>query len=111
PAPLGNRTTARLRCLLFFHPTATASIYTLSLHDALPISHSDCSFLDRWIDADDSSERIAYDRQQCIEHKRDDGQASRTCTGIIGDRKSTRLNSSHVAMSYAAFCLKKKSGF
>src|SRR5439155_26508519 len=70
----------------FFHDTPTTEIYTLSLHDALPIS---CS----------GGRTTAL----C---------ASRKCRRVprarIGDRKSTRLNSSHVAISYAVFCLKKK---
>src|SRR6266511_3908019 len=68
----------------FFNDTATTEIYTLSLHDALPISH-------RW-----STARTF--------------QLSVTATFPDGstDRKSTRLNSSHVKISYAVFCLKKK---
>src|SRR6266508_6038983 len=66
----------------FFNDTATTEIYTLSLHDALPIS-SRCSTC---LCSDMRSPR-SPDRR---------------------DRKSTRLNSSHVAISYAVFCLKKK---
>src|SRR5215510_16027052 len=75
----------------FFNDTATTEIYTLSLHDALPIS--------------------ARPRAR----SRRDGRAapgrtreSRAWRGASRDRKSTRLNSSHVAISYAVFCLKKK---
>src|SRR2546429_8165758 len=73
----------------FFNDTATTEIYTLSLHDALPISSSWCrsSALSR-VPIRDRSERSARQRQ--------------------GDRKSTRLNSSHGYISYAVFCLKKK---
>src|SRR3712207_7669392 len=83
----------------FFNDTATTEIYTLSLHDALPISgscgaarpsHGDrrsgCS-PDRW-----------SPWCELPSHRR----APR------GDRKSTRLNSSHANISYAVFCLKKK---
>src|SRR5215218_10845473 len=65
----------------FFNDTATTEIYTLSLHDALPISpgFNECRR-----------------RYACSEPF-----ASR-------DRKSTRLNSSHTVISYAVFCLKKK---
>src|SRR5215469_18279003 len=64
----------------FFNDTATTEIYTLSLHDALPISR----------------------RPPCLgRHWRAPGAPPR-------DRKSTRLNSSHVEISYAVFCLKKK---
>src|SRR6266704_6144751 len=68
----------------FFNDTATTEIYTLSLHDALPISTSSPSF------------RAARQRAP-----------TRRC-GSGRDRKSTRLNSSHVSRSYAVFCLKKK---
>src|SRR5690242_21817123 len=67
----------------FFNGTATTEIYTLSLHDALPIY-----FFELCID-----ER---DRVWVVLHL---GQP---------DRKSTRLNSSHMSISYAVFCLKKK---
>src|SRR5215208_8066687 len=73
----------------FFNDTATTEIYTLSLHDALPISA-----VDRGRD-----ERAQHPAEQ---HR----DATRLVEG--GDRKSTRLNSSHVAISYAVFCLKKK---
>src|SRR5438309_4494487 len=71
----------------FFNDTATTEIYTLSLHDALPIS-------DRR-PARDADHRDARD-----------GVAERP--DRAGDRKSTRLNSSHSSISYAVFCLKKK---
>src|SRR5579872_7545915 len=73
-------------CLLFFfffNDTATTEIYTLSLHDALPIYHF---------------EQLGRGGRCCAQ------LAHRTS----GDRKSTRLNSSHVRISYAVFCLKKK---
>src|SRR5476651_2755561 len=65
----------------FFNDTATTEIYTLSLHDALPIS-------DRW--------------------RRCGGHEPRAPARRWRDRKSTRLNSSHANISYAVFCLKKK---
>src|SRR5437870_10088736 len=72
----------------FFNDPATTEIYTLSLHDALPISGP------------------VEDRG------RPDGAAARAAgagrAAAPSDRKSTRLNSSHVAISYAVFCLKKK---
>src|SRR6266436_8289326 len=66
----------------FFNDTATTEIYTLSLHDALPISHA--------------------------AHPHDSDWRGRRCRRGGGDRKSTRLNSSHGYISYAVFCLKKK---
>src|SRR5688572_33209200 len=71
----------------FFNDTATTEIYTLSLHDALPI----CG-------------RSAGEGE--IGYGRDDGGAEERCRRA--DRKSTRLNSSHSQISYAVFCLKKK---
>src|SRR5437870_9740464 len=76
----------------FFTDTATTEIYTLSLHDALPISAAD-------------DDRAGTDRRA----SRDDSQAGdHGVSEARVDRKSTRLNSSHVAISYAVFCLKKK---
>src|SRR3989449_7186318 len=71
----------------FFNDTATTEIYTLSLHDALPISRSRTSA--------DSRTPSRLRGRRC------DGRTRR-------DRKSTRLNSSHGYISYAVFCLKKK---
>src|SRR5215469_18082482 len=74
----------------FFNDTATTEIYTLSLHDALPILIADAS---------------AYHNvlTKPVGMVADDGSAA-----CDQDRKSTRLNSSHVEISYAVFCLKKK---
>src|SRR5437870_11391671 len=71
----------------FFNDTATTEIYTLSLHDALPIS---------WKWRKDSTRK---NLSQAVSGPYPDWTK---------DRKSTRLNSSHVAISYAVFCLKKK---
>src|SRR5947207_15472316 len=81
--------------LFFFNDTATPEIYTLSLHDALPISSQHRS---RSRDAS----RLAH-HTSGWNHQRSwaNREASR-------DRKSTRLNSSHTVISYAVFCLKKK---
>src|SRR2546421_13113970 len=84
----------------FFNDTATTEIYTLSLHDALPI----CSFRHRA----KICELLAFGNrfnQKCIALSPDGAVVvfeGRT------DRKSTRLNSSHDQISYAVFCLKKK---
>src|SRR2546430_9957037 len=79
----------------FFNDTATTEIYTLSLHDALPISNDGC-----W--------RIAVKPLPLYlalptRHRRQTRRRRQT------DRKSTRLNSSHSQISYAVFCLKKKT--
>src|SRR5688572_30983948 len=73
--------------VFFFNDTATTEIYTLSLHDALPISVAD-------------------------ERRPAQGGSPPPRAGAFhrraADRKSTRLNSSHSQISYAVFCLKKK---
>src|SRR2546429_7273624 len=81
----------------FFNDTATTEIYTLSLHDALPISHNH--------DSDRASERSR--RVVPPAHRRGAGPGAHAL--LIEDRKSTRLNSSHGYISYAVFCLKKKN--
>src|SRR2546429_5919322 len=78
----------------FFNDTATTEIYTLSLHDALPICHGPPGRA--WISG---TAPRAPPRPRMIELR------------MLGrlDRKSTRLNSSHGYISYAVFCLKKKN--
>src|SRR5205809_2526606 len=73
--------------LFFFTDTATTEIYTLSLHDALPISVSSQSGAKQLVLVPSVDNRVI---------------------GTLRDRKSTRLNSSHGYISYAVFCLKKK---
>src|SRR3712207_7633289 len=104
-----------LLCLFFFfNDTATTEIYTLSLHDALPI----CDVAAGSVEA---RHEAALD--EVIGQNEHDGDR---CRGRFGcpdskaiaddchhltldqDRKSTRLNSSHANISYAVFCLKKK---
>src|SRR5438034_8857475 len=86
----------------FFNDTATTEIYTLSLHDALPISRRRKT---REIHAVDLQRRAGPERDRAA------GMLSGICRARApdrGDRKSTRLNSSHTVISYAVFCLKKK---
>src|SRR3712207_7526791 len=90
----------------FFNDTATTEIYTLSLHDALPISRPARHPQPREglprrgvrVSADDFSQHVEVQRPggRCVHAWR------------RPDRKSTRLNSSHANISYAVFCLKKK---
>src|SRR3712207_7275421 len=82
----------------FFNDTATTEIYTLSLHDALPILLMGPS-----LTSETSAGGGAGHGSQALE-----GRVSYPSTGSI-DRKSTRLNSSHANISYAVFCLKKKN--
>src|SRR5256885_5679938 len=84
----------------FFNDTATTEIYTLSLHDALPI----------WSWPTPSGQALPYERR--LPHfpcPRAGTRGLRPRSGDRPDRKSTRLNSSHLVISYAVFCLKKKS--
>src|SRR2546422_3655090 len=85
----------------FFNDTATTEIYTLSLHDALPISGARGGEDHHPLELPDS-------RGGRVERVR--RRPRREQLGRIpgGDRKSTRLNSSHGYISYAVFCLKKK---
>src|SRR5256885_12145448 len=71
----------------FFNDTATTEIYTLSLHDALPICGDQVDAMSCGSGMERNRRPVAWNR---------------------ADRKSTRLNSSHLVISYAVFCLKKK---
>src|SRR3712207_7886310 len=97
-------------CIFFFNDTATTEIYTLSLHDALPISLAGIdprrslpkvtrkTFSKRFpsLPPGEGPTRVALFNDTWNEYQRP-------------DRKSTRLNSSHANISYAVFCLKKKA--
>src|SRR6266705_306136 len=87
PFALKANVTGPCTIVFFFHDTATTEIYTLSLHDALPI-YRNGSLIGSW------------------------GEGALAEPHYINtapeDRKSTRLNSSHRTISYAVFCLKKK---
>src|SRR3712207_8806673 len=95
----------------FFNDTATTEIYTLSLHDALPISARVRAVgppappqrdgLLAAVEADRSR------RRRGVLRRRRGGPV--LAVHEQGDRKSTRLNSSHANISYAVFCLKKKN--
>src|SRR5687768_18090881 len=86
----------------FFNDTATTEIYTLSLHDALPISRGDPPARDVTLRR---GTRTAWQGAGHDPSRRDLHLVGR---GRRTDRKSTRLNSSHGYISYAVFCLKKK---
>src|SRR2546427_1824741 len=79
--------------IFFFNDTATTEIYTLSLHDALPI----CG--EGGARSRGDGPRARRRRGRVVDARR---------AGAAQDRKSTRLNSSHSQISYAVFCLKKK---
>src|SRR5437764_14972771 len=102
-----SRLTRRLHVsyvCLFFTGTPTTAIYTLSLHDALPIS---AMLRDNPLGDGQSQSRAAYFTVPRFIHAIKTFEDSRLVF-IAEDRKSTRLNSSHRCISYAVFCLKKK---
>src|SRR3712207_8360666 len=100
-------------CCFFFNDTATTEIYTLSLHDALPILAigvpmtvilpiiAVLSVTSEW------SQRSGLATFTLVPHR---GRVllAKAMAVVLVDRKSTRLNSSHANISYAVFCLKKK---
>src|SRR3712207_8991411 len=95
--------TLRTPLSFFFNDTATTEIYTLSLHDALPISAEQragqlADFLD---EPGERPGRPALAITLAV-------QPPHLALELGEDRKSTRLNSSHANISYAVFCLKKK---
>src|SRR3712207_8296753 len=94
--------TCRTVVFFFFNDTATTEIYTLSLHDALPILIIPPSA--RPLHA----ARRAAPAQPDPLHRADAGGGRDRHPRPPQDRKSTRLNSSHANISYAVFCLKKK---
>src|SRR3712207_7395045 len=104
--------------MFFFNDTATTEIYTLSLHDALPI----CVIpgpraLDPWMglgvlgeQRDEPVLQVGADVR--LDHRHDAAPFGPQRPGFHlqpRDRKSTRLNSSHANISYAVFCLKKQN--
>src|SRR3712207_6888288 len=100
--------------VFFFNDTATTEIYTLSLHDALPIYAAGAQPLGEARGEGD----VEPDPAQLLHAQKDlGGGPVHDQAALIhdddaieegGDRKSTRLNSSHANISYAVFCLKKK---
>src|SRR5207249_11612605 len=104
-----------------YHVTSTTDIYTLSLHDALPILNVDGI----WMNSRESDFCVKpncarqcscsemYSRERFESEFRSllldemNFVFGETCRHVLIDRKSTRLNSSHVSISYAVFCLKK----
>src|SRR5699024_12398710 len=98
---------------MLFERSTPTEIYTLSLHDALPILEA----LERWdmrkwfrdfvTKEDGFPSKPAPDALNFLLEKH--ALARENCAMVGEDRKSTRLNSSHVSISYAVFCLKKKN--
>src|SRR3712207_7943138 len=91
----------------FFNDTATTEIYTLSLHDALPI----CARVRVAAERNGAAaEHLGVGRELDVDLEPDRRlvDVGRSLGRTHRDRKSTRLNSSHANISYAVFCLKKK---
>src|SRR5207249_8672394 len=101
----------------FFHDPAPPALYTLSLHDALPILEPGKASLE-------GEPRVRRPARFLDSHRPSRGRTMEPLASFLRrfavvailvlipsfarDRKSTRLNSSHVSISYAVFCLKKK---
>src|SRR5207249_12194660 len=97
--------------LFFFPPPSPTALYTLSLHDALPIFA--CRPSPSSVCPRPAAEFAAFDgsARGCRRAWSRPSRGHPACMrdGLLhADRKSTRLNSSHVSISYAVFCLKKK---
>src|SRR5699024_11966265 len=106
--------------LLYVHDMPPSEIYTLSLHDALPIYNF--RYLVKANGYNNSQQMDLLRNTAAAKGIAKDGTSDRGKVGITKevvkqawktlpksvDRKSTRLNSSHVSISYAVFCLKKK---
>src|SRR5438477_10081337 len=90
--------------IFFFSDPSTTEIYTLSLHDALPIWVVEVSAQVPCENVDEIIGDVAAPIEALIED-----HALAVLLREIVDRKSTRLNSSHMSISYAVFCLKKKT--
>src|SRR3712207_8934433 len=89
--------------LFFFNDTATTEIYTLSLHDALPISGRTRTTPTRC-----NGSSATHSKTPAYSPTTRRSSSGAPGNGTSTDRKSTRLNSSHANISYAVFCLKKK---
>src|SRR5258705_10152989 len=96
-------------CFFFFNDTATTEIYTLSLHDALPISAGSDRRHARNVDRAMGHQTHSLCKSGCYStFTRNKSRLASIGIHPRADRKSTRLNSSHLGISYAVFCLKKK---
>src|SRR5690625_6682875 len=98
--------------IFLFSCSASTVIYPLSLHDALPICHDQAGQQVVAVAGGDHGAVLGEPAEDVGQaHRRDHGadrHAIQPLRAALQDRKSTRLNSSHVAISYAVFCLKKK---
>src|SRR5438045_7522547 len=93
--------------MCFFRATAPSELYTLSLHDALPISKR-CRRLTHLVGSEQAGDQVWLTSRRATETQRRAALPVWNRASSARDRKSTRLNSSHLGISYAVFCLKKK---
>src|SRR3712207_8671848 len=101
--------TATVIICIFFNDTATTEIYTLSLHDALPISQRVRKYRGVAVRGRQQEDHDVPGRQRPPPDRRRLGRDALVhLHRTVQDRKSTRLNSSHANISYAVFCLKNK---
>src|SRR5256885_9794834 len=94
---------SNLSFFFFFNDTATTEIYTLSLHDALPIFRARCRRAATLPVRSEDRRFSDLPDLRCVSRCYHGGRR-----WTLEDRKSTRLNSSHLVISYAVFCLNKK---
>src|SRR5205807_8244278 len=104
---------------LFFTDPTPPHTYTLSLHDALPISFAEAS-IPQLLSPSQLRQAVHYEADTFASvYLQNNGNGTFSSFALptlaqidtrkrVGDRKSTRLNSSHLVISYAVFCLKKK---
>src|SRR3712207_7749279 len=92
--------------LIFFNDTATTEIYTLSLHDALPIFDIEGSWSDYSVESPSLRYSASVASGSSVMPSSPSATTSSAWSSASRDRKSTRLNSSHANISYAVFCLK-----
>src|SRR2546430_16515455 len=104
---MAHATSALKLIVFFFNDTATTEIYTLSLHDALPISLSGLNRLEASVAYAHPDVLVSTD--WVVGRRADPAVRLIEVDVDTTDRKSTRLNSSHSQISYAVFCLKKKN--
>src|SRR5690606_41748958 len=95
-------------CSFFINELPTTELYSLSLHDALPIFAVGIVADEVVVPGQQVVPAAVAQHVQLARHEVVEGLAADFVVGSRQDRKSTRLNSSHVKISYAVFCLKKK---
>src|SRR5699024_11435102 len=104
-----------LHMFFYYTPSTTTEIYTLSLHDALPIctkSFNQLVIRNTYQELSEEEKNVfdkeSINLQRHLKVLKEYYRYESIIKDLIKDRKSTRLNSSHVSISYAVFCLKKK---